>query len=215
MDLTPGQRKAVFAVIVLALAALGAFLLIPGLRGSNVPPRSRDRAAAAATPLPSASPTAPASPAGGLGSAPVPGSTVNIYAWLPFTQAGLTAAADVVRQFAADYATYTYSESAASYEGRMRGLVTVQLAVTLARAYATPGVAHARAGQREIATGTGRITSLRAFGPASLTFVVAIAQKVTGAHGTTRTTTDYAVTVAGAGNRWQVTDIELASAGNT
>ena len=216
MDLTPGQRKAVFAGIIVALAALGAFLLLPHSllsHGRAGPP------AAATQPLQSAPPTppqtAPPTPAGFGSTTPPAGTGVDIYQLLPFSQAGLTAAADVVRQFTTDYSTYSYTESAASYAGRMAGLVTPQLAVTLERAYATPGVAQVRARQKQVYSGTGRIVSLRAFGPSSMTFVVAVAQRVTGTQGTSRNTTDYAVTVAGAGTHWQVNDIEPASAGNT
>jgi hypothetical protein len=209
MDLSPGQRKAVFAGIVLVFIALGAFLFLP--RSSPSHGRARGRPAAATQPLQSTPPT----PAGLGGATPPAGTGVNIYQWLPFSQAGLAAAAGVVQQFAADYSTYSYTESAARYAGRMAGLVTQQLAVTLERAYATPGVAQLRAKQKQVYSGTGRITSLRAFGPSSMTFVVAVAQKVTGTHGTSRSTVDYAVTVAGAGTHWQVNDVEPASAGNT
>ena len=210
MDLTPGQRKAVFAGVVLALAALGAFLLIPGLLLGN------SRPAAASQPVRSTAPaTAAPTPAGLSGTTPPAGAGLDIYQLLPFSQAGLTAATQVVEQFAADYSAYTYTESAAAYVGRMRGLVTAQLAATLARGYATPGVAQVRTQQKQTSFGTGRVTALRAFGATSITFVVAVAQKVTGSQGTSRNTINYAVTVTGAGTRWQVNDVQLASAGNS
>lgn len=215
MDLSPGQRKAVFAGVVLALAALGAFLLVPALtsKGGN-----QGSPAAASQPLHS-TPAAPAptTPAGlGAATPPTAGTGgVDIYKWLPFSPAGLATAANVVEQFAADYSTYTYTESAASYVRRMRGLITPQLAVTLARAYATPGVAQLRTQQKQVYSGTGRITSLRGFGSGSMTFLVAVAQKITGTQGTSRNTVNYAVTVTGAGSDWQVNDVEFANAGNT
>ena len=50
---------------------------------------------------------------------------MNIYQLLPFSQADLTDAAGVVRRFCSDYATYSYTESAGSYVGRMtQGFVT-------------------------------------------------------------------------------------------
>ena len=213
MDLTPGQRKAVFAGIVLALAALGAFLLVPALRSKG---GDQGRPAAAAQSLHHATPTPSATP-GGLGAAPTPstGTGADIYKWLPFSKSGLTAAATVVRQFAADYATYSYTENAASYIRRMRGLITPQLAVTLARAYATPGVAQLRTQQKQVYSGTGQITSLRGFGSGSMTFVVAVVQRMRDIHGTSQNTNTYAITVTGAGTSWQVNDVELASAGNT
>ena len=213
MDLTPGQRKAVFAGVVLALAALGAFLLVPALTSKD---KNQGRPAAASQPLHS-TPPAPTPPAGLGGPTPAAAGTggVDIYKWLPFSPAGLTAAANVVEQFAADYSTYTYTESAASYVRRMRSLITPQLAVTLARAYATPGVAQLRTQQKQVYSGTGQITSLRGFGSGSMTFLVAVAQKITGTQGTSRNTVNYAVTVTGAGSDWQVNDVEFANAGNT
>src|SRR5215472_5713744 len=208
MDLTPGQRKAVFAGVVLALAALGAFLFVPALTSKG---RNQGRPAAASQPLHS-TPPAPTTPAG-LGAVPTPaaGTGVDIYKWLPFSPAGLAAAARVVEQFATDYSTYTYTESAASYVRQMRSLITPQLAVTLARAYATPGVAQLRTRQKQVYSGTGQITSLRGFGSGSMTFLVAVAQKITGTQGTSRNTVNYAVTVTGAAAHWQVNDVEFAN----
>ena len=120
-----------------------------------------------------------------------------------------------MHKFAAAYAGYTYTQSTASYERQFAGLATAQLASVLARGFATPGVAQLRTQQKQIATGSGRITAIRAFGSNNITFVVAITQKVTGTTGTKRTTTSYAVTVTGAATTWQVEDLELASAGNT
>src|SRR5215475_4314250 len=232
MDLNPAQRKLVFAAVVVVLAALGAFLIIQGpllgKHGSN----SRSRAVGLTQPLPPPSSApglgspepspgglgagAPPHPGGlGAGATPPPGTGANIYQWLPFTQAGLSAASDVVRRFAAAYASYSYTQSAASYERQMTGLVTPQLAGVIARGFATPGVAQIRTRQRQIATGTGRITAIRAFGASNITFLVAITQKVTGTQGTKQTTTSYAVTVTGASASWQVEDVQLASAGNT
>jgi hypothetical protein len=216
MDLTPLQRKAAFVVIVLALAGLGVFLLVPGSPAARGQPRGSHRPAAtlpppATAPAVGTSPAATNPPAAGG----TPGAPVNIYRWLPFSQAGLAAAAAVVRSFTTDYATYRYTESAAGYVGLMRGLVTGQLSATLARGYATPGLAQQRVQQKKSATGTGQITALRAFGPASLIFVVTVTQQTTSTQGKTRLTTDYAVTVTGAGTHWQVSDIELASAGNS
>jgi hypothetical protein len=222
MELSPAQRKLAFAIIVLALAGLGVFLLWP----------SPGTAHRQGTALPSATGTLPARhtpaaapAAGGLappatgGLAP-PAGAVNIYQWLPFSQADLAAAAGVVRRFATDYATYSYTQSGGSYAGRMSGLVTPTLSATLARGFATPGLAQVRTRQKQSASGSGVITALRAFGPSSLTFVVTLTQKTysTGRTGTTTsavTKGSYAITVERAASGWQVTDIQLASAGNS
>jgi hypothetical protein len=210
MDLSPGQRKAAFAVIVAALAGLAVFLLVPGSPSAGT--RPGPQGPPGRPPASAAAPT-PASSAAAI--SPPPGGAVDIYHLLPFTQAGLDAAAAVVRSFATDYATYAYSESAASYVGRMKGLVTAELAARLARGYATPGVAQLRAQQKRSAVGSGRITALRAYGPSSLIFLVAITQKTSSSQGASTLTTGYAVTVTGAGTSWQVSDIELATAGNS
>jgi hypothetical protein len=212
MDLTPAQRRMAFIVIVLALAGLGAFLLWP-----RPSPAASAHAAqpgtSAPAPAPSSSPVAPASP--------VPsGPGVNIYQLLPFTQADLTDAAGVVRRFCSDYATYSYTESANSYVGRMRSLITSELAATLAQDYATPGVAQTRTQQKQTATGSGAITALRAFGASSLTFLVTLNQKTYSTPQSGKTTAhtasgDYAITIARSGSGWQVNDIQLASAGNS
>ena len=215
MDLTSAQRKVAFAVIVLVLAGLGAFLLWP--RSSPTPAQAAP--GPTAHPATSAPAPGPASPAAAGSPAPS-GPAVNIYQLLPFTQADLTQAAGVVRKFCSDYATFSYTESAGSYVGRMRGLVTPALAATLAQDYATPGVAQARTKQKQSATGHGVITALRAFGASSLTFLVTLNQKTYSTPQSGKTTAhtvsgDYAITAQQSGSGWQVNDIELASAGNS
>jgi hypothetical protein len=209
MDLSPGQQKAAFFLIVVVLAALGYYLVVPALTGSH----SHGRAAGAATPTASAA-AAPAPPPV-VTASPAAAQGVNIYAWLPFTQQDLADAASVATEFSVDYDTYAYTESASAYVGRMGGLITGELAATLRSAYATPGVATLRTGQRQVSTGTAAIDSLRAFGPSSLTFIITAGQRLVSAKGTTSGSTQYAVTVTGSGTSWQVSDIELESAGNT
>jgi hypothetical protein len=219
MEPTPGRHKAAFALIVVALAGLGVFLIRPGASGSAAaapsPAASRPAAspspagpAAAATPPPAAT-SAPAGPS----AAPASGQG-GIYQWLPFTPAELARAAAVAARFGALYGTFSYSESAKGYVQQMRNVITGQLSQVLARAFATPGVAGPRVRAKQVSTGTARISSLRAFGAGSITFIVAVSQKITDSKGVSRSTGQYAVTVAGAGRSWQVSDIELASAGN-
>jgi hypothetical protein len=204
MDLSPGQQKALFAVVVIALAGLGIYLAAP---------HSSPHPAAAVSPSPQ-----PTAAAGSPSAAPAPSpsgtSSADIYQWLPFTQQDLARAAAITTQFSADYDTYTYKDTAASYVARMNGLITTQLGQKLENSFGTLGVAQARAQQKQISTGTGSIDSLRTFGASSITFVVTATQKLTGTQGSGQTSTQYAVTVTGSGGSWQVYDIELASAGN-
>ena len=62
MDLSPGQQKAVFAVIVIALAALGYYLVVPALH--HTPAQAQAAATPTATPSqPPPAPTVTTSPA--------------------------------------------------------------------------------------------------------------------------------------------------------
>jgi hypothetical protein len=218
-ELSPAQRKIAFVLVVLVFAALGFALLRSTTRSparaGAAPPAPGPSAPAA--PAPSASPSASA-PAGAPGTgAPPPSGPAepDIYQWLPFTQPELGAAARTVVSFADHYGTYSYTENAASYLAPMRSLITSQLGQLLAQAYSTPGVASMRVSRRQVSSGTAVISSLRAFGPSSLTFVVAITQRITGRQGSGQSTADYSVTASGGGTSWQVSDIELASVGNS
>jgi hypothetical protein len=220
MEPISGQRKAAFALVVLVLAALGTYLLVPAVFGSHragaatgasrraqpqAPAPATGAPAAAASPIPTATPSGPAARAG----------QPDIYRWLPFTQPELAAAARVVTKFGADYGTFSYTESPASYVATMQKLVTPAVSQLLARAYAAPGVAGPRVSNKQVATGTAAIDSLRAFGVSSLTFVVTMGQQITGTHGRSSVSGQYAVTVSGGSGSWQVSDIELSSAGNS
>ena len=76
-------------------------------------------------------------------------------------------------------------------------------------------MANLRTSQQQVSTGAAVINSLRAFGPSSLTFVVTAGQRLVTRNGTSSGSTQYAVTVTGSGASWQVSDIELATAGNS
>lgn len=210
MDLSPGQQKAVFALVVVVLAALGYWLIVPRVSHSNA------QAQPSPTPSPTASvPSPPASAPTAVTTTPAPAGSVDIYSWLPFTQQGLAAAAAVTQKFLVDYNTYSYTESAADYVARMNGLITTQEATTLKGLYATPGVAKIRTDQKQVSTGTAAITALRTFGPSSLTFIATGTQHLTTGKGSSSGSAQYAVTVTGSGTSWQVSDIELSSVGQS
>jgi len=210
VDLSPGQQKAVFALVVIVLAALGYWLILPKV--------SHSHAQAQPSPNPSATQSVPSPPASAPPTAttsPASASGVDIYSWLPFTQQDLAAAAAVTERFLVDYNTYSYTESAASYVGRMNGLITTQLASTLRGLYAQPGVAKLRTDQRQVSTGTAVINSIRAFGASSLTFVATGTQHLTTSKGASSGSAQYAITVTGSGSSWQVDNIELSSVGQS
>ena len=211
MDLSPGQQKAVFALVVVVLAALGFWLILPKV--------SHSHAQAQPTPTPSPtesvpSPAVTSTPGTATATPAVTGTgSVNIYGWLPFDQQGLAAAATVTEKFLVDYDTYSYTETAQDYVGRMGSLVTSQLGSSLQALYSSSGVAKVRNGQQQVSTGTAQINSLRSFGPTSLTFVVTANQHLVTAKGTSNGSNQYAITVTGSGTSWQVDNIELSSTG--
>jgi hypothetical protein len=214
VDLSPGQQKAVFALVVVVLAALGYWLILPKVSHSSASAQPT-RTPSPTESVPSPPPTSASNASAGnpVTATPAVTGSVNIYSWLPFTQAGLTAAAAVTEEFLVDYDTYSYTETAKDYVGKMGGLITAQLATSLRGLYATPGVAKVRNDQKQTSTGTAVIDSLRTFGPSSLTFVATATQHLVTAKGASNGSTQYAITVTGSGTSWQVNDIELASAG--
>jgi len=212
VELSPRQRRAVFAAVVIALAALGYYLVVPAAAHSR---GSAQNAASTPPSTPSAAATEQTQAAAPTVQASAAADGPNIYAWLPFTQQNLAAAAAVAVRFSVDYNTFTYTESAAAYVGAMGDLVTGQLAGTLRAVYQTPGVAKLRTSQKQVSSGTAAIDALRAFGPSSMTFIVTAGQRLVTSHGTSHGSTQYAVTVTGSGGGWQVSDIELESAGNS
>jgi hypothetical protein len=219
MELSSGQQRLLFVVVVLALAGLGIFLLGPSFHHNTAAaPTPSPSSAAASAPAASSSPAAqPATTPATTPAAPAAtGGGANIYQWLPFSQQDLTEAARATISFAADYDTYSYTETDKAYIGKMAGVVTAELAATLKNAYDLPSAASMRSSQKQVATSSGQIVSIRSFGtgPSSIIFVVNITQKVAATSGTTSTTTQYAVTAIAAGGGWQVNDIELAKAGN-
>jgi hypothetical protein len=205
MELSPAARRAAFVVIVCGFAALGAYLLGPAAH----------RGAAADRPSAAVRSVRPPAPADQVRAAAPSRGQPDIYQWLPFTQSGLDAAAGTAVRFGNAYGTYSYTEAAAAYAASLQPITSAQLLGQIEAAYAAPGVAATRQSEKQVAVGTTTIGSLRAFGPGSLTFVVQVAQQLTESSGRTDQITDYAVTLSGAGTSWQVTDVELAAAGNT
>jgi hypothetical protein len=217
MELSPGQRRLLFVVVVIVLVGLGFFLIDGRSHGTT-------SASSATTPTPSATASATASassaaatatpPATEPSAAPSANATggANIYQWLPFTQADLTAAAKNTLEFATDYVTWNSKESTTAYGAKMASLVTAQEDATLEDDFSTA----ARAAGNAVSTGSGTIDSISSFGsnPASITFSVAIAQQVVPATGTPASPGQYSITLVSAGTGWQVNNIELSSLGN-
>jgi hypothetical protein len=218
MELSTGQQRLLFVAVVIVLAGLGIYLIGPSTHrgaGASPTPTASSPSATAATSPPA---TLPSTTAPAVAPATSPAATgsgaADIYQWLPFTQQDLTEAAQATTAFAADYETYSYTETAAAYAAKMSNLVNGELDAELENAYATSGVAAERSAQKQISTSTGSITAIRAFGTGSITFVVNITQHLATTKGKSASTAQYAVTVVSGAGGWQVNDIEPANAGN-
>jgi nucleoid-associated protein YgaU len=203
MDLSPAARRLIFGLLVCVLVGLGVYLIGPAAHGAGSTARHHGPAGPKAV-----------TTATGPATLPAPGQP-GIYQWLPFTQAGLGAAASVVVKFGDAYGSFSYTQNAAAYVAPMLPITSGQLVSQIEAAYSTPGVAAARLSGKQVAVGTATIGSIRAFGPSSLTFLVQVAQQLTDTTGRNLQMTVYAVTVTGSGTNWQVSDVELASAGNS
>jgi hypothetical protein len=215
MELSAAQRRIAFVLVVFALAGLGIYLFTSrhGAAHQSTAPPPRHNAA----PPSRESSQEPSQPPAATSATPSVSTTQapDIYQWLPFTQAGLSSAAVIAVRFGDAYGTFSYTENAAAYVATMRSLVIPQLSGQISAAYATPGVASMRTSRKQVSTGSAAVTSLRAFGPSSLTFIVAITERITATKGAGQTTTSYAVTLTGGDTSWQVSDIELEGAGNS
>jgi hypothetical protein len=212
MDLNPGQRKAVFGLIVVVLVGLGIYMFVPGARGSEGGHSPVATTHSPASPAPQATSPATPSPVPTVAATP---SDPDIYQWLPFSQAQLGSAAAVVSQFCDAYGTWSYSQNASSYVATMRGMITSELADVIEQGYSVPGVASQRTSKKQVSTGSTVINSIRAFGSSSITFGATMTEQITDTSGPSQVSDQYAVTVVGVGSSWQVNDIELASAGNS
>ena len=168
----------------------------------------RERHAASGVPPSSVPAVTPVSTAGGA----------EIYQWLPFTAADLSAAAQTTLTFAKDYSTWSYTESVTDYGAKLSPLVTTQELATLKSGYSTAGVAGPRVrGQAGVHRQRhDRLDPLVRRRSVSITFVVTINQQVTSTQpARRRRPQQYAVTVVSSGGAWQVSDLELSQLGNT
>ncbi len=214
MELSSGQQRLLFAVVVLALAGLGVYLVGSGIHHSKTA-ASPSSSATSGGPSPAATSIPPAAqPVTTPATQATSGGGVDIYQWLPFSRQDLTEAAHATLTFAADYETYSYTETDKAYIAKMAAVVTPELAATLKNAYDLPGAVQARSSQKQVSTSTGGIASIRSFGAGSITFLVNIGQKLATTSGTTASTSQYAVTAISNAGGWTVNDIELAKAGN-
>ena len=223
MELSPGRQRLLFVVVVIALVALGIFVIRGRSDGNTAAPPATPTPPASA-PATSGSPAAASSPAASspAASPTATGGATNIYQWLPFTESDLSTAAKATVAFANVYANTSYTETKAAYAGKLAGLTTSQEAATLVSDFESPEIAATRTADKQVATGTATIDSISSFGPEppeppgspSITFAVTIAQKLASTTGTISSTPEYAITTVSTATGWQVENIQLASLGN-
>jgi hypothetical protein len=218
MELSTGQKRGLFVVLVVLLAGLGIYLIGPGRDNSGSPSASKPSGSSPSA----ATTTAPASLAGVPSyevqptSAPVPTTikSANIYDWLPFTPSDLKTAANVTVAFAGAYETYSYTDTWAEYGKRLSGYATSSLLTSLEQTFQT-GLP---TWQQEHLTSksAGTINSITLFGasPKSITFLVTITEQQTSQSGSTPSTGQYDVTTVAVAGGWQVNDIEQSGQGN-
>ena len=215
----PASGRRSSSLVVLGLAGLGIFLVRPGASGSAAPAQSPSASrspAATASPPPAVTQSPAATPAPSTAPAPAPGSagTADIYQWLPFTPSELTSRRGgyPVRRSLRDLLLHRERDR---IRARMRNVITSQLSEVLARAYATPGVAGPRARQKQVSAATvehQRAARVRLeqhhVHRRDRTRRSPAPRESAGAPRSTPSP------LTGSGGSWQVSDIELASAGN-
>jgi hypothetical protein len=222
MQLSTGQQRALFVILVILLAGVGIYLLGPGRShgATAAPAASVSPAAATSSPTPSPLGVPSAELAPTPVAVPTTIKSADIYKWLPFTQQDLNDAANVTLAFAAEYETYTYADTPATYGQRLAKFVTSgsgQLLPLLESGFEPPALVKQRDQQHLVSKGSGTIVRISSFGDspqASITFVIDIAVAKT-VNGTTTTTSNgWDVTTVEVAGGWQVNNIQPDGAGD-
>jgi hypothetical protein len=210
MELSTGQQRGLFVVLVILLAAIGIYLLGPGRShgAGAAPAASVSPAASAATSAPQVVPTQDLAPT--PIAVPTAIKSANIYSWLPFTQQDLNAAANVTVAFAAADQTFSRTDKATTYAQRLQKLVTPPFLGTLEAQFRPPGATGMTA------KSSGVINQILSFGssPQSITFRITFTEQTTTGGTTSTQTTQNDVTVVAVAGGWQVNNIQLDGQGN-
>ncbi|MFC4911152.1 hypothetical protein [Actinomadura gamaensis] len=206
MNLSDRQRKILFGVLVVVLAAVGVYLTAAS------PQHKPSHHAARPAPVTSGGPVAPASPPPGISAQITPGN-FDIYRLLPFTQQEFATAADTAQRFVAAYGTYRFDEQPQAYAARLQPLVNDQVAQQIAQGFAAPGIQQRRQQEQTVATCTATLDRVRDIGNNSIIFLVTGKQQIARAGGGTNDSKQWAVTVSRDGNALKVAAFEPADVG--
>ncbi|MEV5568444.1 hypothetical protein AB0L06_00220 [Spirillospora sp. NPDC052269] len=207
MNLSDRQRKILFGVLVVALAAVGVYLTAASPAQHKSSPRT-----ARPAPVTGGGPAAPASPPPGITSQINPGN-FDIYQLLPFGRQEFATAADTAQKFVAAYGTYRFDEQPQAYAARLQPLVNDQVAQQIAQGFAAPGIQQQRQQDKTVATCTASLDQVRDIGNNSIIFLVTGKQRIDKAGGGSDDSKQWAVTIARDGNALKVAAFEPADVG--
>ncbi|WP_304453535.1 hypothetical protein [Nocardiopsis sp. YSL2] len=210
-------QRAVFIGLVVVLVAFGLYLSVGGFGGDE--PEEEP----AAAPPDSGPPPAGPEDSGGLGGlstvAPSPIETtdeddLDVFDWMPFSEAEFRAAGATARAFGEAYGTIDYTQSPESYYAAMEDLATPEYAGVLSEATRAGAFWEEMSGVEAVAEGRAEVDRVRTFGEDSITFVVTV-QSITetGDAEFDEELGEFAVTVVRSGNRWRVFDFQPGDAG--
>jgi hypothetical protein len=202
------RRGAVFAVLVVILAAVGVYLTMWPDAGGGQETRTESAGVTRTVVSGQEQAAEPARPAATASNAPF-----DVYSYLPMTKQELAAAADYAQRFTAEYGTFGYDEDPAAYGDRLKGYVTAEFLGTLLRTVASPGTVEANKADEIVSVGTARVKEIRQIDSASVVFVVVGTQNVTARSGVNEKTAEYAVTLIQVGADWRVHDLQPADSG--
>lgn len=210
MNLSDGQRRLVFAGMVVVLAAIGVYLTLATPETST--DQTEPRGNVATAPPPTSAPAAPAATPSGIESTITP-ENFDIYRLLPFPRREFAGAAALAQQFTAAYGTYRYDEDPQAYIARLEPLATEPLTTELARSVSAPGLLEQRREERVVAQGSATLDRVRDIEANSIIFLVTGHQEVTRSGKTVQEDKQFSVTVSRDGGSFQVYAIELAEVG--
>ena len=208
MDLSDGQRKALFACVAVVLIALGVFLTLSAQSNHHT-----TAARGTATTQPPAPTIAPSSLPTATQTTP-PGQ-FDIYSLLPFDQAQFATASNVAQQFTTSYGTYSYNQSVTAYAARLRTLATNDVVSQVEQGASAPGLVSQEQQGKEVSVGSATVNSIRNIGTTSIIFVVTGYQQITSSGKSSTTSTQYAVTVQNSGGAWMVSGFQPSNVGNS
>ncbi|MEV4221723.1 hypothetical protein [Nonomuraea sp. NPDC049725] len=193
------KRGMAFAVIVVIIAAVGAYLWL-------WPDPEQPAAEQAASGRTTSTPVIASTPLATASDAPF-----DVYSFLPMSKEQLAAAADLAERFTAEYATYRFDEAPQTYADRVRKYTTADFGNILARTRTAAGPVEQD--DQTVSTATAALKEIRQIEKTSIVFVITATQQLTGKSGAKQQAADYAVTVSQLGSDWRVFDLRPADEG--